>query len=240
MQDASPSSPLALPENAWGRRRWYGPGVSPGTGRTLLAVILSFYGCFWMLVGLWNGDVFSEARSREAGLGLFHFRHMVVWIDVAEGLIWIGLGTAVWRRFPSMARGSIALLMLMKGARHVVWLISPNMFSRPWCADLIVGLTWLALGFGIWRASEWARSGCTVLGLAIYGFQVFGLAWSTRQLGDWVSSHPIVFAQTAILAATVVALPPLTLAIYGVLRSTRDHFAEARDARDRRSGVPEP
>ena len=157
MQDASPSSPLALPKNAWGGRRWYGPDLSADTGRAVLAVMLSLYGALSIvggvlsLGGAWGPGGGSVAVDR------IRFPWMLGSVEIAEGLIWIGLGTAVLRQFPSMARRSIALLLLLKGAMHVVWLMSPSTFASPWWVSLILALSWLGLGLGVWRAGEWAN-----------------------------------------------------------------------------------
>jgi hypothetical protein len=69
-----------------------------------------------------------------------------------------------------------------------------------------------------------------ILGLLTYAYTLSSLAFAFSLLQDWFPPDRTVWGLAGIAMSVVVA-PAIALAIYGVLPSTRKHFAETREAR---------
>jgi hypothetical protein len=197
---------VALPKHSWPRHS--------SLLRTAFGVMLGMFGVL-VIAGSFTGRYRLPAFSG--------------WSNVFEGLLWIALGTAVWKTDQPMLRRSLALFLIATGASafgFMVWGSTPG-FSPIQSGKLIV---LFALGVGVWNAREWARRGCIVLGLFAYGYKLSSLAVGYRMFGEQVRFDFATWVLMVTMSLLVVIWPLLALAIYGVLPSTRIHFAEAREA----------
>jgi hypothetical protein len=159
------------------------------------------------------------------------------WASVPEDLLLIVLGVYVWRGNPRQVRTLLAALMFAKAATAVGRLFeSPTMFSKSiWFSVASVG-AWAAIGFGVWRAAEWGRRGCIIVGIAFYGLLLSSQAWAMRLVpAQHFISDPVaafIFYVTTAITVAFIIVPYVALAIYGVLPSTLREFAAARAARN--------
>jgi hypothetical protein len=154
------------------------------------------------------------------------------WSNLLEGPLWIGMGSAVLRSDRTLLRRSLSLLLMVKGASVVgfmVWGTAPGL-SLLRLGEMVI---WLGLGLGVWSAREWARRSCVILGLLSYGYSLSSIAFAFNLFHEHRSSSLVMWAMIIITSLFVVVGPPLALAIYGVLPSTREHFAETRAAMTR-------
>jgi hypothetical protein len=183
------------------------------------------------MLGLFGAMVISGSFT-----GRYRLPGVSGWSNLLEGPLWIGMGSAVWRSDRTLLRRSLSLLLMVMGASVVgfmVWGSSPG-FSLFMLGKMVV---WLGLGVGMWSAREWARRGCVILGLLFYGYRLSSMAFAYDLFHERVSFGLVTWAMTITMTLFVIVGPPLALAIYAVLPSTRKHFAETREAMARTGAV---
>jgi hypothetical protein len=224
---------LALPDNAWGRhdRRGGTSRRSPLDAKTVLGVIFSVYGIVSVV-----GAVFLWAMSSGSTAVPQSYFEIAGWSKLIVGPVWIALGASVWRAHAARVRKSVALLILLAGAEHAVeYYFSPGPYLAPPWVSLPLASACGLLGLGVWFAREWGRRGCIVFGPACITVSVLSLvvamSHSTARPSHLGSFEVLVVVITGLgVAIPMMAGPGIALAIYSMRPSTRQHFAEARDA----------
>ncbi len=220
-------SQLALPNHAWaGRhsRRSQSPDLAPIRG--LVSAFLLLEGGPLLLgemAFLWKGRWFEGIHPLYPFLG------------IPEPLSTVALGLVVLRGSSAHVRKWLGVLLISKGLASVSMLLNSGVFANSrWFAIASV-LAWTILGLGVWRATTWGRRGCTITGLAMCGYHLtFGLAgmihaWNELELSGHGPPEAASVLFMPVFALFAVA-PLVLLAIYGVLPSTRRHFADVRAA----------
>jgi peptidoglycan/LPS O-acetylase OafA/YrhL len=214
--EAVSSSPLALPQDAWGKRR-IGPRASLAQ-KAVAALFLCYGGILCLvLAAAW------ESSSRYESI-----RNPTAWLLAPEAILTTLLGAWVWLGRPRKVRRTVAALLLAKMALPCALLFTSWPSSIHWWRSLPPILVFTIIGVGVWRATEWGRRGCIVLGLAMYAIYLASSSLAMQILVERGSSHAVEFTTVSWFARLWLVLPFVALAIYGVLPSTRAHFAEAR------------
>jgi hypothetical protein len=210
---------LALPENAWRRRSTGGFSSLP---RKFIAVLLLLIG-----IALVAGSLAARGRMSV----------VAPWFQIPEGLIWIVLADRVWRIDQTKVRRTLAVLLMLKGASPVGYMILGTHPYFSWIR-LTEAAAWIGLGLGIWNAREWGRWGSGVWGLLLYGYYLASLTMGFRLIADSSPRDTKMPMIAMIIGAVFVASPPVALAIYSVLPSTRKDFTDAREATSRARAMP--
>lgn len=208
------ASPLALAENAWGRRRY--SRRSRSTLQRLVTAYFLLAGAFELLGSLafaWKGRWFTGMNP------------LAPWVQLSEGLLMIALGISLLRGSSPSVRAFVATLLFAKAAASATAMLGTGAFaSPPWFAISMM-LLWASVGVGVWRAAEWGRRSCMIVGLAMHGYL---LACSVTAMRMFVDDRPWIVVST--VTFVMLVCPYVLLAIYGVLPSTRKHFADVRAA----------
>jgi hypothetical protein len=209
----------ARPKRSDGRSSW--PPV--------LGVSLSIYGvgtvafAIARLVGAWpkvgSAIVFCES--------------------LAVALVWLGVANAMWRASPPTVRRSVGLALLLTGGIQAFRVVHDAPAEAWWISlalALVFVLSRIGVGIGVWYAREWSRMGCTILALALVAYHLATGAVTFGLTPVRVQSTPSATSAGSMILSLV---PLIVLAIYGILPSTRQQFAEARETMSRADHVPE-
>jgi hypothetical protein len=224
MQDAQSGSPLALPEGAWGNR-WFLPRAS--IWQRAIALVLMLEGALGALVPI--GVLLILPQS-----------DVVLWISVPSGIAFLVLGVAVYRSSLPSIRKCLAAVFLLSAATRIVGLC---LYGGPrweaWWVSLTLAIALGTVSAGVWWAREWGRWSCVILGVALWAEHLTASAYgmlSSMRYG--LRESPSEMAISWSVGVAITAIPLVALMVYGVLPSTRNHFAEARDAIARARAVP--
>jgi hypothetical protein len=156
----------------------------------------------------------------------------VLWIQVPESIAMFVLAVAVGRGDVPAIRKRLALVLVLSAPLRVAWQFRPLPFADSWWVSLSLALLLVAASVGVWRAYDWGRQACVVLGLALLSTQLYSLV-AGYVLVERTSDHGTELLLVMLIALPLMAAPHVALMIYGVLRSTRQLFAETREARAR-------
>jgi hypothetical protein len=217
MEPAGPS-PLALPEHAWGAApiRWRSPTVRP-----FVAAAIAGYGLLGVI-----GSLLMSLEDRWFG-GIIP---VPSWLSLPDDLLTIALGIAVLRNRPSAVRRVLSAVLLSKALWNVCATHASSPYGNATSISVAYAIAWTCLGIGVWRATEWGRRGCTLIGIAVVTYSIVSDLRILSQFAEEQPASALFAAIAASIAFVAIDLPYLALAAYGVLPSTKKHFAEARAA----------
>jgi hypothetical protein len=161
----------------------------------------------------------------------------VLWIQVPESIATFVLAVAVARGDVSAIRKRLALVLVLSATLRVAWLFSPlPLVDVPlvdaWWVSLPLAIMLATAGVGVWRAHEWGRRSCLILGIALVASQLYSLVSGYFGV-EGRTGRGTAFLIVMLIALPMLAAPYVALGIYGVRQSTRRHFADVREARAR-------
>jgi hypothetical protein len=164
----------------------------------------------------------------------------VSWIHLPEAIATVGLGIAVFRSGGSSIRRSLAAVLLLNAAARIGRLFLDG--GPPWEAwwvSLTVAMALGTVSAGVWRAREWGRWSCVILGVVLWAEELTSTAYRLMiSMTSGLRGNATEMVIGWSVAVMLMAIPLVALMVYGVLPSTRSHFAEARDAIARPRAVP--
>jgi hypothetical protein len=224
MQSAQSVSPLALPEGAWGKR-WFLPRAS--IWQRAIALVLMLEGAVGTLAPI--GVLLILPQS-----------DVVLWIGVPSGIAFLVLGIAVFRSRSSSIRKSLAAVFLLSAAARIGGLfLDGGQTWEAWWVSLTLAIALGAVSAGVWRAREWSRWSCVILGIALWAEALTASAYGMlRSMMYGVRESPSEMAISWSVGVAITAITPMALMVYGVLPSTRKHFADVRESLARARTVP--
>ena len=212
MQAAQSGSPLALPADAWGRRR---PRRAGSAWRHPVAIVLMLHG------------VGAAMAPSELFVAL-PVSPLMLWAQVPKGIALVILGVAVWRGHPQSVRKCLAVALLAHAALRILGLFYSQWWSEAGPIDVSLALLYAASGVGLWQRRDWARWSCVILGATLLAVELFSLVRGFGYLIEGATMHWPEFLIGWLIAVAMMAVLPAALVSYGLLPSTRKHFQDVR------------